>query len=194
MNYLAHCYLSCTNEDVLLGNFITDFMTKKEENIYTDDVLEGIRLHRKIDQFTDEHEASIELRSLLRRNHKKYAPVVVDLIWDRALSKNWSHYSGADLKDFSKDVYTILLNRRQELPAKLDKRIDEMIDSDFLGAYSDNKRMLKSLEWMDRRVSFPSNFTEALTDYLENENLINDLFSRFFPEAIAYVEQECLCL
>ena len=193
MNYLAHCYLSCSNEDLLLGNVMTDFMRKKEEANYSDKVLQGILLHRSIDAFTDSHPASLELRSMLRKRHDKYASVVVDLIWDRMLCLKWSQYSGESLQSFVKPIYTLLLNRQKELPEKFALRIENMVAGDFLLAYSTEERMLSALKWMDKRVKFPSNFQGAILDLKENEIRITELFSLFFPELIAKVDAICDC-
>lgn len=193
MNYLAHCYLSCSDEDLMIGNLITDFMRKSEENNYTGQVLAGIQLHRSIDSFTDKHPASLRLRHLLRKRHDKYASVVVDLIWDRLLCMNWSHYSGSSLSDFVKPIYQIIINRREELPKKFESRLNGMIDSDFLLAYSTEESMLSALKWMDNRVKFPSNFVGAVQDLKENKEEIEQLFKTFFPDVIAHVDSICNC-
>lgn len=184
MNYLAHCYLSGKDEDLLIGNFMTDFLRKKEEANYKGRVLEGIQLHRAIDTFTDQHPASLELRASLRNRHGKYASVVVDLIWDYFLSKNWSLYSDESLAAFNKRMYEILLRRQAELPAKLQRRIEGMVKGDFLMAYANKTNMQRSLEWMDRRVNFPSSFGDAVLDLEENVHYYEQLFSRFFPELV----------
>lgn len=194
MNYLAHCFLSCSNEDVLLGNFITDFLSREEEHHYKGNVQEGIMLHRKIDSFTDSHPVSLKLRAMLRTRHSKYASVVVDLVWDYFLSKNWSSFSDTSLDDFSNNVYRILQERKNELPDELKDQIDKMIDSDFLRAYANKTRMLSSLKWMDRRVSFKSNFAGAIEDINENEAEMEEMFMIFFPELIEQVKQSCDCL
>jgi acyl carrier protein phosphodiesterase len=172
---------------------MTDFMGRKEQLAYLPVIQKGISLHLQIDSFTDTHPASRLLRKILRKRHKKYAPVVVDLIWDYCLSANWQHYSGEALNVFAQSVYAILKKRKTELPLKMQLRIDGMIEADFLLAYASKERMASSLAWMDRRVRFPSKFTEALLDLEENEILIQDLFSQFFPEIISYVTQHCLC-
>jgi len=193
MNFLAHCYLSCSDEDLLMGNLITDFMRKSEEQNYKGQVLAGIQLHRSIDSFTDKHPASLELRKMLRKRHDKYASVVVDLIWDRLLCLKWTNYSGSTLKEFVKPVYKTLVDRRKELPAKFEKKLDGMIKSDFLLAYSSESRMKNALEWMDNRVKFPSNFVGAVHDLKENEAKIDELFKVFFPDVIAHVDAICNC-
>jgi len=193
MNYLAHCYLSCSDEDLLIGNVMTDFMRKKEEVNYSGRVLEGIYLHRAIDEFTDHHPASLELRRILRKRHDKYAPVVVDLIWDRMLCLEWSKYSGSKLSDFVKPIYEVLLKRKAELPIKFRSKVENMINSNFLLAYSTEESMLSSLRWMDNRVKFPSMFQEAVLDIKENEQRILNLFNVFFPDLIAKVDAICNC-
>lgn len=193
MNYLAHCYLSCSDEDLMLGNVITDFMRKKEEKNYSGRVLEGIQLHRKIDAYTDKHKASLSLRALLRPRHGKYASVVVDLIWDHMLCQHWSDYSGTELSAFVVPIYEILLKRKSELPASLITKIDAMVTSDFLLSYSSYEKMRSSLQWMDRRVNFPSDFEGAILDVQEHYDYIEELFSQFFPDLIAYVDTYCNC-
>ncbi len=194
MNFLAHCFLSCTNEDVLIGNFITDFIRKSEESNYSGDIMEGILLHRKIDEFTDQHKASLQLRRILRSRHGKYASVVVDLVWDYYLSINWDHFSGVSLIEFCERNYDLLIKRKDEFPARLHSKIEDMIVGDFLASYSNKERMLSALGWLDNRVKFKSNFTGALEDIQENEELIQKLFMEFFPEIIVYVDQQCTCL
>lgn len=193
MNYLAHCYLSCSDEDLLIGNISTDFMRKSEESQYNGQVLKGIQLHREIDSFTDKHPDSLALRKILRKRHDKYASVVVDLVWDYFLCINWSKYSGKTIVDFISPIYAVLQSRRNELPKKFEKRIDSMVKADFLMAYSDQERMRKSLEWMDNRVKFPSNFVGAIDDVNENYSEIDDRFNTFFPELISHVDAICEC-
>ena len=49
MNILAHLYLSGQNEDVIIGNFIGDFVKGKQIQKYPEEIVKGIRLHREID-------------------------------------------------------------------------------------------------------------------------------------------------
>jgi len=193
MNYLAHCYLSCSDEDLLLGNLITDFLNKSEESNYSGRVLEGIQLHREIDTYTDKHPASLELRALLRKRHGKYAPVVVDLIWDFMLCQHWKDYSGSDLDSYAAPIYEMIQKRKEELPRRFKSKLESMITANFLLSYRNEDTMRSSLQWMDRRVNFPSDFEGAILDVRENLDLITQLFKTFFADLIAFVDTKCRC-
>ena len=184
---------SCSEEDLLIGNIITDFITKKDEELYSDRIKVGITLHRAIDSFTDTHPASLQLRRLLRPRHKKYAPVVVDLVWDYFLSAKWSDYSENSLEVFNAEIYDILSRRLTDLPTGLRSRLKQMITDDFLMAYATESRVRKSLQWMDNRVKFESAFHLMPIDIKENFELISHLFDQFFPELIAHSEVYCGC-
>ncbi|MBK6633182.1 MAG: hypothetical protein IPG38_01660 [Chitinophagaceae bacterium] len=68
MNYLAHAYLSFNDPEILLGNMISDYIKGKKQFDYPLPVQKGIRLHRFIDQFTDTHAATHELKSFSGHN------------------------------------------------------------------------------------------------------------------------------
>lgn len=193
MNFLAHCYLSCSDEEILIGNIVTDFIRKSEESHFVLKIKEGIALHRKIDSYTDKHKHSLWLRNQLRERHGKYSAVVVDLIWDFYLCKNWSKYSVQPLAQFALSMYDILNKYMDVYPLKLKSRMPYMIEDDFLLAYDGVQRASKSLEWMDRRVKFDSQFHEAILDIEENDLEIDRRFNEFFPDLIKFVETECEC-
>ncbi len=193
MNFLAHCYLSCENEKVLIGNFITDFLTKKEELQFAGDYLTGIKLHRAIDAFTDRHQASAFARTLLRKRHGKYAPVAVDLIWDYYLSKFWHLYSDATLEDFTRQQYAIFNKYSEVFPQKLKLRYPRMRESHFLMAYANIDNARNSLRWMDKRARFTSDFEGALKDIAQYGDEFEGAFREFFPDVINYVRAFCAC-
>lgn len=193
MNYLAHCLLSCSEDDILIGNFMTDFLKKSEVDDYEGRIKDGIELHRAIDTFTDAHPITLKLRADLRPRHGKYASVVVDLIWDFYLSKNWSQYSEDDFERFRKDTYRVLLNKKEVLPSKLKSKIDAMIDNDFLIAYASKENMRHSLAWMDRRVNFKSAFHSAILDVEEKGEQYEEWFHRFMPDLIEHSKLFCSC-
>ncbi|MEM6697160.1 MAG: hypothetical protein AAF599_02100 [Bacteroidota bacterium] len=91
MNYLAHLFLSCEDEELLIGNFIADFVKNRYREELSPRVLEGIQLHRVIDSFTDRHPVVVQTTRLLHPKHHKYSPVLMDVFFDY-LFDSLSHF------------------------------------------------------------------------------------------------------
>ena len=66
MNYLAHAYLSFNQQEILVGNMISDFVKGKTKFNYPEGIQKGIALHRAIDEFTDTHPATKEAAAFFR--------------------------------------------------------------------------------------------------------------------------------
>ena len=102
MNHLAHLYLSQTNVDLMVGNFIADRVKGKDLLNYSESVQKGIEMHRAIDTFTDEHAVVMKSKKRLFPVYHKYAAVIVDMFYDHILAKNWEEYSPISLKLYAK--------------------------------------------------------------------------------------------
>ncbi len=193
MNYLAHAFLSCGDGDLLLGNFIADYIRKNEDVNYSKRIREGIELHRKIDFYTDNHDIVRQGTKRLHKRHHKYAPVVIDILYDYLLSTNWNKYSGEELQDFANGVYEVFQDNKELLPDTLKGKIDKMIGENFLLLYTTKEGLAKSMNYMDRRTKFPSNFKDALLDLEEHEEAFHREFNQFFPDVINYIDEQCNC-
>ena len=73
MNHLAHCFLSFGDEDVLLGNFIGDFVKGHDWQHYPELVQRGILLHRAIDSYTDNHPIADRSVARIRPYARRYS-------------------------------------------------------------------------------------------------------------------------
>ena len=104
MNYLAHFYLSFDDSEILTGNFLGDFVTKKEYNALPLKIRKGIDLHREIDFLMDNHEVSKASKGVFS-NHRHYSSVIIDVVYDHFLAKNWKQYSTLPLLDAANGYY-----------------------------------------------------------------------------------------
>ena len=102
MNYLAHLFLSGKDEALIIGNLITDMISKADERTLSEEILRGVKLHRKIDDLTDSHPVFIDHKRSLYPHFRKYSPVVLDIVYDYLLESNWSIFSDEHFEDFSK--------------------------------------------------------------------------------------------
>ena len=149
MNHLAHCFLSFGDEDVLLGNFIGDFVKGHDWEKYPEPVQRGILLHRSIDSFTDNHPLTDRSVARIRPFAGRYSPPFVDILYDHLLSLHWEKHTTETFENFAKKTYLQLQNRASEMPPILQERLPRMLAGNFLHGYA--KR--EGLEWVLHRFS-----------------------------------------
>ena len=136
MNYLAHFYLSGTNDKVLFGNFIGDLVKGKQWENYEKDIQKGILLHRFIDDFIDKHPFAQESRKRLRSSFGLTSPVVLDVYFDHFLSKNWDIYHSLSLENFSQKTFDRLRPFRSEMTGFYPMMIEKMEVEDWIKSYT----------------------------------------------------------
>src|SRR6476646_3841157 len=137
MNYLAHAFLSNNQKDLLVGNFIADHVRGNNFKEFPPEIVEGIRLHRRIDAFTDAHPLFKNSKRIFYDGFEKYSGILVDIYFDYFLAKNFSAYSSRPLDVFSKNVYEVYTNHAPLLPKSSSGFLDYVIRNDIYKAYSD---------------------------------------------------------
>jgi len=190
MNFLAHLYLSGSDIDIRLGNFIGDYVKGRGMQKYPDGIRKGITLHRAIDSFTDKHHSTHSCIELLRPGYGKYAGVVVDVLFDHVLAKEWDKYSESDLKWFTRRFYFQLVKRYPYLPDKVKHFLPFMIQSNRLYSYRTQEGIKKAIEIMSSITSLPEHSVYAIEVLNENYSLISSHFNTLFPEMIDFVKLE----
>lgn len=184
MNYLAHLFLSGFHEKVMVGNFIADFVGNREIEDLDEEIVTGIMLHRQIDSFTDQHKVVRQGTKRLHKTQGKYAPVVIDILYDHLLAKSWRNYSEMEYDKFESFVYSTLRNHSEQLPNHLQVRVERMADGQFLKVYKSKPGLESVLSRMDKRTRFPSDFISSSDFLYEKMDLFTDEFHDFFPEVI----------
>lgn len=132
------------------------------------EILTGILIHRKIDQFTDAYPAMRELKAILRQRHRKYSPVVLDILLDHVLVDDWSFHSEIPFDVFQNWVYAFLVEHESSIPERLKARLRRMREHQWLNDYTHLGGLQKVLDMMDYRANFPSRFGEAVLDLEAN--------------------------
>lgn len=188
LNYLAHILLSHPHEDHMLGNFYGDFTRSAELYRFRDGIVQGVKLHREIDRFTDDHDAFRESLELLRPNLGKYSSVALDVLNDFLLVQNWNDYTTDSLREFCDDFYRLLEKRGAPYPAKLQRQLQLMIDHDFLMSASTRGGLMRSFQHLDRRARFDSDFTKAPSLLFEHLDLFEKAFKILMNDLIAHYE------
>lgn len=108
MNFLAHAYLAGSNPGMIVGNMLADSVNKAQYEQLPPDVRAGVDHHRQIDLFTDTHPLVRSSRELFFPHIRHYAAVIVDVVFDHYLAKNWSKYHAQSLHEFEQSIYALL--------------------------------------------------------------------------------------
>ena len=186
MNYLAHIYLSGDNDLVTIGNFIADGIKGKNYRKRKKDVQIGVLLHRNIDTFTDAHKT---VRKSTKRLHKKYghySGVIVDILYDHFLAKNWKNYSDVPLDEYVNNFYDLLETHFDILPLRIQKIMPYMIADNWLLNYASINGISRVLDGMNRRTKNRSGMDKAVNELEAFYSEFENEFTLFFDELIAF--------
>lgn len=190
VNYLAHIYLSGESDEIMLGNFIGDYVKGNKYNDFPEKVAYGIRLHRSIDLFTDNHPDVKQCIDLFRPEYGRYAGIVVDVFFDHFLAANWSEYSVHTLRQSAKHAHAVFLSNFMLLPFRVKQFLPFLIQHKRLESYAKMESLYQVLEIMSRRTTLPPKSEWAMQILAQEYDLFDVLFRRFFAEMIEYVERE----
>jgi acyl carrier protein phosphodiesterase len=190
MNFLAHAHLSGDNDYILIGNFVADAVKGNGLLDYHQDMQKGIRLHRRIDTFTDTHPIFKESLKRVRPDFGKFAGIVVDIYYDHFLAKGWSNYSDRKLTSFASHVYKVLQHNYKMLPARTKRILPFLVTQNWLVGYANLDDLRLVFYGMDRRTGFKSGMNRAVEVLeIQYDSLKND-FERFYPLLQDYASKE----
>ncbi|WP_242206208.1 acyl carrier protein phosphodiesterase [Aestuariivivens insulae] len=186
MNFLAHIYLSGDNDLITIGNFIADGIKGKDYKRYPEDIQIGVLLHREIDTFTDAHKT---VRMSTKRLHEKYghySGVIVDILYDHFLAKNWTKYSTIPLDIYVQHFYDSLEIHYEILPLRVKKMIPFMLADNWLLSYASIEGISRVLDGMNRRTKNRSGMDKAVNELEEFYNQFENEFSLFFNDLVTF--------
>ena len=186
MNFLAHLFLSGNDQDLMIGNFIADYVKGQKKELFPPTIKKGIELHRAIDNFTDHHPITDESKSRLRPIYHKYSGVIVDIYYDHFLAKNFSDYSSIPLQKYVQDVYALLFDNQHQLPDDIKLFLPYMIEKNWLYNYQSIEGIARTLTGLSKRVSFENKMDEAVIELKKDYELFENEFARFFPQLITF--------
>ena len=185
MNYLAHLHLGGPQPEQLLGSLYGDFVKGPLGGRFTPEVEAAIRLHRRIDAFTDSHPLVRLAVARFPVERRRYAGILLDLFFDHCLASHWEDYADEPLQRFSARVYGVLA-AEGELPGRLALIAPRMAEQDWLGSYREFAVLERVLLNMQRRLSRPKALDGALAELERLYPWLLDDFRAFYPELIAF--------
>jgi acyl carrier protein phosphodiesterase len=191
MNYLAHARLSFNEPDILVGNMISDFVKGKKKFDFPEAILNGIILHRKIDEFTDNHPQTKRAKEFFKPTYRLYAGAFVDVVYDHFLACDINEFPHpSDLQIFCQQVYQTLQQHFSVLPSRFQKMLPYMKSQDWLYNYRYNWGLEKSLEGLVHRALYLHESAIAYSIFNDQYVVLKDCYNLFFPELKKYTIQQ----
>ncbi len=187
MNYLAHIYLSGNNEEILVGNFIGDYVKGFELGRFNERVRKGIMLHRHIDSFTDTNIIVKRSKTRILEKYHKYAGIIIDIFYDHFLVSNWPDYSPVPLDEYVSKVHKTLTTYVDMLPEGVKLFLPSFIQNNWIQKYSTIEGIEDVLHKMSARTTLPEETAYAIKVLREEYQKFDAEFSSFFPTIINYV-------
>ncbi len=192
MNFLAHLYLSGDNPLVQVGNFIGDHVKGRNYMRYSPDIQKGILMHRKIDSYTDSHPIVKQSSKRMAERYGRYSGIVIDVMYDHYLGRNWTMYSDMPLSKYVTKVHKNLLSNYFKLPKEVKSFLPFMVKSRRLETYATVEGIHRSLTIMSNYSSLPAESDWAIEQMQRHDADLNAEFIEFFADLKAMVEEELI--
>ncbi len=182
MNHLAHVFLAPDSPEARVGSILGDFTRGIDVSLLPVPVQQGIRHHRAVDSFTDQHPEVLASKAVFSRQRRRFAGVALDILYDHYLLRHWQRFSQTDRGIFVEGIYHELQRNEHLMPEKMAQVTRRMVEYDWFGAYRDLESIGYALDRVAGRIRFANKFTGMIDEIRANDVELEKRFLRFFPD------------
>jgi acyl carrier protein phosphodiesterase len=190
LNFLAHLLLADDSDASRIGNLLGDFTRgpiAELAKIYPPEIVRGIFMHRAVDRYTDSHSAFKRSRTLLHPERRRFAGIIVDLIYDHFLSMHWGEFSNVHIDNFCQQVYRELEAHPEWHAGRLAEIVPVMKRENWLMRYHSIDGMRLTMSEVSQRSPRISKMAQGIDDLLENYDALEEHFMDFMPDLVSFV-------
>lgn len=181
MNYLAHFQLSHGNDGLIVGGLLGDFVKGPLKGEFDYDWECGIRLHRRIDAFTDSHAVVKAGQQLFGSEYRRYSGIMLDVMFDHFLNLHWHHFHPESLEVFSREVYRTL-NAAPQMPVNAKRQADDLVKYDVLTNVQHWQTITATLQHIGQRLRVDNPMATAADVLQQHYPALEQLFLDFYPD------------
>ena len=181
MHLLAHAF--CAGQDGMLqaGQIAGDYVRGRDLSAYPDRLADGIRQHRALDAFTDQHASARLSRNRLSGPWRRYAGVLVDLAYGHLLARQWDSLGDSSLSAFEAAVHRSLAQHHAVLPLRLQQTRERLLQYRVLSGIGDADGIAVACERLSHRLPGLAGGDKVVN--LEMDGLAGD-FTVFWPDLL----------
>lgn len=179
MNFLGHLWVARRTNTSPVGSMLGDFVKGDASREWSGELLEGIELHRRVDTFTDSHAAFRRTRDRLDPRLRRYAGIVVDILWDHVLARDWDEYDDEPLRTVADGMYHDLMRAAPVLPEGMLRFVRYALATDVFWAYRTVDGIDRVMKGVSRRLTRENPIHEAAAEIAAQGDALADDFREF---------------
>jgi acyl carrier protein phosphodiesterase len=188
MNHFAHLVLAQPTVESTVGNLLGDFARGVDQQQLTPAIMAGLRNHRAVDRFTDNHPLVQEMKSGFSSQRRRFAGIALDIYFDHLLINHWDSFEQRSLAYLIVRFYQRMAEGQEMMPGENMRRVTKrMIEYDWFGSYREIDAIAESLDRVAERIRFANQFNNAIEDLQRNHDMIRDGFFEFYPQLQQHV-------
>jgi acyl carrier protein phosphodiesterase len=186
VNFLAHFHLAWPDEGLVAGGLEGDYYKGPLPGELPEQLERGVKLHRAIDAYTDQHPMVKDLREQFPADLRRYAGILIDLCFDHYLSTHWEQFSDTPLPEFTGEVYAVLTRNRQNMSNAARQMLAHMVEHDILGLYRDWETVPRSAARIGQRFKRYNPLTDVDRGLEPLRVTMEQAFLDFYPDLRAF--------
>ena len=188
MNFLAHLHIASVTNTSFVGNFLGDFVKGDPEGQFNSDIVQGIRLHRFVDSYTDQHQIIKSLKPLFPEPLRRFSPIALDMFWDHCLAKHWDDFAFTSLADFCRQAQLQVEAESRLEENALPSRFEKVSQLAWQNRWFERYAKIETITFGLQRIALRSPRMARLEDtgqtLLEHYDLLSEQFFTLYPDVL----------
>ncbi|CAI0710501.1 ACP phosphodiesterase [Serratia proteamaculans] len=193
MNFLAHLHLASLAESSLLGNLLADFVRGNPAGEYDPAVVAGIMMHRRIDVLTDSLPQVKACRVYFSDEHRRVAPITLDVVWDHFLARHWQQLEPSlSLQGFTQHARSQIVPHLALTPPRFQNLNGYLWPERWLERYAELPFIGNVLAGMASRRPRLAALAGSFADVERNYHQLETQFWQFYPQMMQQAKDKQL--
>jgi len=173
----------------MYANIYGDFVKGSKLSHHPDIIQQGVKLHRCIDSYIDNHSSVLELKRLLTKDLPKISGIAIDLYFDHILAMQWDNYRTDSLNEFTDNFHAHTFKKEHYINQHFLFLIDKMKSDNWLANYQFPHGLEFACKGLSNRISFSNKLYNAPKIFTTFRPEIEKTFDSFMVDAIPFFRQ-----
>jgi acyl carrier protein phosphodiesterase len=182
--------LSGRDDQLLVGNFMGDFVKGPLAGRFPPRIRQGVMLHRRIDSYAEVHPLFRRSRQRLAPEYGRYRGVMVDLFYDHFLVTEWDDWCDEPLAAYLTRTRAVVERHHSSLPPEMVRLVPVIFD-ELLPSYGTVEGIGSALGRLSRRLSRPNPLAGGEAELHRHYPQLQQDFRGITPDLLRFAADTC---